>query len=253
MPARSVRLASRFSTASAGGQRYRSPSMVSTVPTTSMAKDHQQHPQGHGTHRDGNDAEQRQQQWVAPMDGDDAQRAPQQRGPQADVAVQVEPFIAVIPPAGTADPFQQVSGHPFQHGGIDSTEPEQENPALLQFAQSEADGQTAHAVQDAQRPVEHAPVLVAALAHGGGDHLAQPAQEGVGKEQVDKLIEAHTKILLFAGQTAAGGILAHIAGGAAHLVIQRAAVGKPLQIVGKDAHDVVQGFGQAEPPRDVGG
>src|SRR5699024_4868270 len=58
------------------------------------------------------------------------------------------------------------------------------------------DDEPADTVQDAQRPVEHAAVLITALAHRVGQHLAQPSQKGVGKEQIGKLIKSHKKLLL---------------------------------------------------------
>ena len=54
---------------------------------------------------------------------------------------------------------------------------------MAEVPQSKADKVRADAVQDAQRPVEDAAVLILALDDGGVEDLPYPAKERVGKKQ----------------------------------------------------------------------
>ena len=135
----------------------------------------QRHPQQDAPHQRGQQGIGQQQQWVAPQHHHHAQRTPQRRGPQTDVPIQIPRQVAVIPPAGVGQRLQRVACHPFHHGGHQRTEQEQEEHALLQFHKAHRNDGARHAVDDAQRPVEHAPVHIAAVDSGLKDHLQHPA------------------------------------------------------------------------------
>ena len=100
----------------------------------------------------GNQAEQRQQQGVEPLEHNDAQHAPCDRGTQTDIAVQIEGHSAVVPPAGVGGVFQNVAANPLNDGGIDGAEHQQEEPSVADVPQGEGDDQRADAVQNTQRP-----------------------------------------------------------------------------------------------------
>ena len=160
-------------------------------------KDDQRRPQDNGDQPVGQQAIKGKQQRVAPFHRHNAQHAPQGRGPQADVAVQVKRHIAVVPPAGVAGALQNVAGHPLDDGGVHGAEDGQKEPAVIaEVPQSKADEVGTDAVQNAQRPIEDAAVLIPAPGHGGVKDLPYPAKEGVGKKQKQKRIKCHTKLLV---------------------------------------------------------
>ena len=55
---------------------------------------------------------------------------------QADVAVQVELFIGIIPPAAVVHPFQQFRRDPLDHGRDQKTAREQREPVVAQVGQT---------------------------------------------------------------------------------------------------------------------
>ena len=153
----------------------------------------QQYPDDHMTGQGGQQVEDLQQQRRQPFDGHQAQRAPEYRGRQADVAVQVEFTVGVIPPAGVAEPFQDVPADPFHRRGNNGAEQEEEEPAGGgQFVEAHGDDAARHAVDQAQRAAQHAAVLIAVPSHSGEQDFGQPADEGVAEKQPDKIVKCHT-------------------------------------------------------------
>jgi len=147
------------------------------------AQHHQRCPQRYGGQAMGDQAEQRQQKRVAPLEQHDAQHAPGGRCTQADVTVQVERHSAVIPPAGVGGALQNVPADPLNDGGVDGAEHKEEEPAVAaHIPQSKRDDQTADAVQNAQRAAQNAPVLVLAADRRRKDDLPHPAQERVSEK-----------------------------------------------------------------------
>ena len=65
-----------------------------------------------------------------------AQHTPQGRILQADVAVQVELFIGVVPPAAVVHPFQQLRRDPLDHSRDQKTAREQREPVVAQVGQT---------------------------------------------------------------------------------------------------------------------
>ena len=155
-------------------------------------KDHQRGPQHNSDQARRQQVKSSQQKRVAPLQHNDAQHAPDRRSPQADVAVQVAGHVAVVPPAGVAGALENMPGHPLDDGGIHGAEDGQKEPAAIaEVPQSKADEVGTDAVQNAQRPIEDAAVLIPAPGHGGVKDLPYPAEEGVGKKQKQKRIKCH--------------------------------------------------------------
>ena len=140
-------------------------------------------------------AVQRQQQRVAPFEYDNAERTPGQRRAEADIAVQIERHGAVIPPPGMGRVLQNVPADPLDDRGIDGAEYKQEEPTLTDVAEGKGDDQPADAVQKAERTAQHAAVLIFAVYDGGKEDLPHPAEERVGEEEKNNLIEAHRGLL----------------------------------------------------------
>ena len=68
-----------------------------------------------------------------------------------------------------------MSGDPLNDGGVHGTEHEKEKPAAAQILQGKGDQQPADAVQNAQRTVQNAAILILAVYNRCVQHLAQPA------------------------------------------------------------------------------
>ena len=123
------------------------------------------------------------QQRHQPLDGYQAQGTPDNGSRKADVPIQVPFAVRVIPPAGVAVVLQQMPGNPFHHRGIQRAEQKQEEPPAAQFPQGNGDQAAGNAVNQAQRPVQHAAVPVLAQPHCGGSNFQAPAQERKGQKQ----------------------------------------------------------------------
>ena len=116
-----------------------------------------------------------EQQVVAPADCRHAQQTPQQGVLQADIAVQIELFIGVVPPAAVVDPFQQFGGQPLHHRGIDHAAEEQCRQAGALVVQADGDEHPCRAVHKAEGAGSHAAVGEPAALCGCNNGLAYPA------------------------------------------------------------------------------
>ena len=131
------------------------------------------------------------QQGADPLHGGQAQQAPHRRGPGADVAVQVKPAGAVIPPAGVSGPLQQVACRPLHHGGSHGAAQEQEKVPAPQLPQAPGKHRPRQAVGEAQGPEEHAAVHIPPLPQGGVSGLQHPAQQAVAEKDPKHRIQRH--------------------------------------------------------------
>jgi len=116
-----------------------------------------------------------EQQVVAPADCRHAQQTPQQGVLQADIAVQIELFIGVVPPAAVVDPFQQFGGQPLHHRGIDHAAEEQCRQAGALVVQADGDEHPCRAVHKAEGAGGYAAVGEPAALCSCNNGLAYPA------------------------------------------------------------------------------
>lgn len=93
-----------------------------------------------------------QQQDVAPQHACHAQQAPEHRVLQADVAVQIELFIRVVPPAAAVHPLEQLGRHPLHHGGVGRTAEEEGHRRRAQVGKAHRHQHSRRAVDEAERP-----------------------------------------------------------------------------------------------------
>ena len=163
---------------------------------TVQGKNTQQGPQQKVGHRRGHDASDPSQNGNEPLDRRRTQNAPQQRGGQADVAVQVPPPAGVVPPAGAGELIEPVAGEPLRHRGVDAAAQEQEHPVLRQVTQGDADDHPRCAVDHADGAKEKASIHISPLPDGGRSGLQQPAQESVAEKEPDKTVKGFHSVSL---------------------------------------------------------
>ena len=94
---------------------------------------------------------------------------------QADIAVQIELFIGVVPPAAVVDPFQQFGGQPLHHRGIDHAAEEQCRQAGALVVQADGDEHPCRAVHKAEGAGGYAAVGEPAALCSCNNGLAYPA------------------------------------------------------------------------------
>ena len=145
-----------------------------------------------------------EQQVVAPADCRHAQQTPQQGVLQADIAVQIELFIGVVPPAAVVDPFQQLGGQPLHHRGIDHAAEKQCRQAGALVVQTDGDEHSCRAVHKAEGAGGHAAVGEPAALCGCNNGLAYPAQKGIYQINYTKSIEIQVHSAPFPEQKGAG-------------------------------------------------
>ena len=122
-----------------------------------------------------------QQQVVAPADAHRAQHTPQHRILEADVAVKVELFAGVVPPAAVVHPLQKFRRDPLHHRRDEETAREQRQPIGAQVGQTHRQQDPCRAIDEAERTGRHAAVGELAALNGGHDRLPHPAEERVNQ------------------------------------------------------------------------
>ena len=142
---------------------------------------------------------QTQQQPVAPKHGHHAQRAPQHRVLQADVAIQVELFIGVIPPFAIVQPLQQLCREPLHHGSRKHTGHKQHHRLCAHICKAHCHQDGRGAVHKAERPRRHAAVCKPLAPEGSHHGLPYPPKEGIDQIQHAQRIEVqcHRAFLAF--------------------------------------------------------
>ena len=119
-----------------------------------------------------------EEQTVAPQDRRRAQRAPEQRVLQADVAIHVEALAGVVPPAAAIHPLQQFGRQPLHHGGINGAAQKQQQRAGA-VCKGNRQQHRRKAVDKAERAGRHASVGKAAALYRCHHRLAYPAQKRI--------------------------------------------------------------------------
>ena len=131
-----------------------------------------------------------EEQTVAPQDRRRAQRAPEQRVLQADVAIHVEALAGVVPPAAAVHPLEPFGLHardpppqllarqPLHHGGVNGAAQKQQQRAGAVCKRNRQQHRR-KAVDKAERAGRHASVGKAAALYRCHHRLAYPAQERI--------------------------------------------------------------------------
>ena len=142
---------------------------------------------------------QTQQQPVAPKHGHHAQRAPQHRVLQADVAIQVELFIGVIPPFAIVQPLQQLCREPLHHGSRKHTGHKQHHRLCAHICKAYCHQDGRGAIHKAERPRRHAAVCKPLAPEGSHNGLPYPPKEGIDQIQHAQRVEiqCHRAFLAF--------------------------------------------------------
>ena len=140
-----------------------------------------------------------QQQPVAPQHSHHAQRTPQHRVLQADVAVQVEFFIRVVPPFAVVQPLQQFCREPLHHCSREHTGYKQRHGLCTHICKAYCHQDGRGAVDKAERPRRHTAVCKPLAPEGGHHGLPYPPKEGIDQIQHAQRVEVqcHRAFLAF--------------------------------------------------------
>lgn len=104
-----------------------------------------------------------------------------------DAAVEIEPFLGIVPPAGVEQHFQKPAGKVFHHRHNHHAGKEQGNPGGGPGLQQVHNQHSAHAVYRTQGAVQESPVDEAPVADGAITCLPQPPDETVCQKQHEKV------------------------------------------------------------------
>ena len=140
-----------------------------------------------------------QQQPVAPQHSHHAQRTPQYRILQADVAVQVELFIRIVPPFTVVQPLQKLCREPLHHGSREHTGHKQRHGLCTHICKAYCHQDGRGAVDKAERPRRHTAVCKPLAPESGYHGLPYPPKEGIDQIQHTQRVEiqCHRAFLAF--------------------------------------------------------